>query len=458
VIELDGEPHTIVPLVDITERKRAAERIQFLATRDPLTGLPNRLLLADRLALSIGNTGRSGSQLALLCIDLDRFKSINDSLGHATGDALLKLVAERISGVIRKGDTLARVGADEFAVLLENVATIEDVGQVAHKILEVFSGPFSVDGNKLRTTCSIGISVHPGDAADAATLIRNADTAMYHAKDLGRNLYQFYSAQMNARVQERFLLETSLREAVARKQFTLAYQTKVDAVTGDVTGMEALLRWHHPVLGDVPPERFIPVAEDTGLIVELGLWVLRQACLQLRTWHQGAYPGLHMAVNLSVRQFSRTLVADIAGILRDTGIAPSFIELEITESLFMRDPEEIGAILKELASLGMHVTIDDFGTGYSSLNYIKRFAVDCIKIDRSFVKDIAANSQDVAIVTAVIAMARSLGLKVIAEGIETQAQSAVLRRLGCDEYQGFLYSRPRSAADLERNAAALQAH
>ncbi len=451
VIELGGEPHSIIALVDITARKRAEERIQFLATRDPLTGLPNRLLLADRLALSIGNAARSGGQLALLCVNLDRFRSVNDLLGHATGDALVKLVTERVARVIRKGDTLARVGGDEFAVLLENFALAEDVGQVAQKILDVFAAPFAVDGHKLRATCSIGISLHPGDAEDASTLISDADKAMRHAKDLGRNRYQFYSAPMNARVQERFLLESGLREALVRGQFELAYQPKVDPLSGAMKGVEALLRWHHPVLGNVPPARFIPVAEETGLIVEIGLWVLRRACEQLRLWHQGAYPGLRMAVNLSVRQFSTTLAADIAGVLRETGIDPAFVELEITESLFMNDPEEIGAILKKLAALGMHITIDDFGTGYSSLNYIKRFAIDCIKIDRSFVKDIATNPQDVAIVTAVVAMAQSLGLKVIAEGIETRAQSLVLGRLGCDEFQGYLYSGPRSAPDLEQH-------
>jgi diguanylate cyclase (GGDEF)-like protein/PAS domain S-box-containing protein len=450
LLDLDGEAHIIVPLADVTERRRADERIQQLATRDALTGLPNRLLLSDRLALAIGNAQRGTSLLALLFIDLDRFKNINDSLGHAVGDALLRKVAERLGEIIRKGDTLARLGGDEFVVLLENTNAAEDAGQVARKILEAFTEPFDVDGQALRTACSIGISLYPSDARDAPTLIRYADTAMYQAKDDGRSAFRYFSSEMNARMLDRLWLEHGLREALALGQLQLAYQPKVNVHSGRVTGVEALLRWRHPEIGLIPPDRFIAVAEETGLIGELGLWALDEACKQVRKWTDTGYPAVPVAVNLSVRQFNRDLAAKVAETLRRTGIDPRLIELEITESLFTRNPDEICGILAELSALGLRLSIDDFGTGYSSLNYVKRFLVNSLKIDRSFVSDIIDNPQDVAIIRAVIAMARSLGIKVIAEGVELVGQLHLLRQLECDEYQGYLFSRPIAAHELER--------
>jgi diguanylate cyclase (GGDEF)-like protein/PAS domain S-box-containing protein len=451
VIDIAGESHIIVPILDITDRKRAEERIQQLATRDPLTGLPNRLLLDDRLALSISSAQRQGGYVALLFIDLDRFKVINDSLGHAIGDAFLKAVAERLSGVVRRGDTLARLGGDEFVVLLENIHAMEDAaGQVARKILGAMTEPFAVDGHTLSCSCSVGISVFPSDTTDPQMLMRDADTAMYHAKEAGRGSYRYFSQEMNARMQDRLQLEIGLREAVAGGQFELAYQPKVSISSGAITGFEALLRWRHPAWGLVPPERFIEVAEETGLVVDIGRWVMGEACRQLREWRDRGLPLHPVAVNLSVRQFNPGLVEEIGSSLAACGADPGLIELEITESLFMQDPAKLDSIFAGLARLGIRVTIDDFGTGYSSLGYIRKFAVDGLKIDRSFVSDVASVSQNVAIVRAVITMCRGLGIRVIAEGVETREQLEVLEKLDCDEYQGYLFSRPVSAGEIEQ--------
>lgn len=451
VIDIGGEPHVIVPMLDITDRKRAEERIQQLATRDALTGLPNRLLLADRLALSMGNAQRSGGGLALLFIDLDRFKFINDSLGQAIGDAFLRAVAGRLSGIMRKGDTLARLGGDEFVVLLENVQAMEDAaGQVARKVLALFSEPFEVDGHTLPCSCSIGISVVPSDTDDPQMLIRDADTAMYHVKEAGGGSYQYFSSEMNARMQERLQIEIGLREAIASRQFELAYQPKVDVAGGRITGLEALLRWRHPAWGVVSPERFIAVAEDTGLIVDIGRWVLEDVCRQVREWRGRGLPLRPVAVNLSVRQFTSALLREIPAVLQEFAIEPNLIEFEITESLFTQDLGEVGEILKGLSRIGTRVTIDDFGTGYSSFSYIKHFAVDALKIDRSFVTGIAVAPRDIAIVLAIITMAHRLGIRVIAEGVETREQLALLRESQCDEYQGFLFSGPLAPEQLER--------
>jgi diguanylate cyclase (GGDEF)-like protein/PAS domain S-box-containing protein len=451
VIDISGEPHVIVPMLDITDRKRAEERIQQLATRDALTGLPNRLLLTDRLALSMGNAQRSGGSLALLFIDLDRFKFINDSLGHAIGDAFLRAVAERLLGIMRKGDTLARLGGDEFVVLLENVQTMEDAaGQVARKILALFSEPFEAEGHTLPCSCSIGISVVPSDTDDPQMLIRDADTAMYHVKEAGGGSYQYFSSEMNARMRERLQIEIGLREAIASRQFELAYQPKVDVAGGRITGLEALLRWRHPAWGVVSPERFIAVAEDTGLIVDIGRWVLEDVCRQVGEWRRRGLPLRPVAVNLSVRQFTPALLREIPAVLQEFAIDPNLIEFEITESLFTQDLGEVGEILKGLSRIGTRVTIDDFGTGYSSFSYIKHFAVDALKIDRSFVSDIAVAPRDIAIVLAIITMAHRLGIRVIAEGVETREQLELLRENHCDEYQGFLFSKPLAPEQLER--------
>ena len=451
VIDIDGEAHLIVPIMDITDRKHAEERIQQLATRDPLTGLPNRLLLNDRLNLGINQAQRHGGSLALLFIDLDRFKYINDSLGHVIGDAFLRAVAERLSGIMRQGDTLARIGGDEFVVLLENIVAMEDAaGQVARKILDSFAEPFLVEGHTLSCSCSIGIGVFPSDATDSQMLIRDADTAMYNVKESGRGAYRYFSAEMNTRMQERMQLEIGLRKAIAERQFELAYQPKVNIGSGEVVGLEALLRWRHPEWGVVAPGRFIAVAEDTGLIVEIGRWVLEEVCRQLREWRDCGAPPVPVAVNLSVRQFTAALVGEISTAMVAHGVAPGQIEVEITESLFMQNAEEVRAILKGLSRLGARVTIDDFGTGYSSLGYIRHFSVDALKIDRAFLSDIDSSSQDLAIVRAVITMCRGLGIGVIAEGVEKEEQLEILRKLRCDEYQGYLFSRPVSAEEIAR--------
>ena len=451
VIDIAGEPHLIVPILDITDRKRAEERIQQLATRDALTGLPNRLLLNDRLSLAISHAQRHGSSLALLFIDLDRFKYINDSLGHVIGDAFLRAVAERLSGIMRQGDTLARIGGDEFVVLLENIVLIEDAaGQVARKVLASFTEPFLVEGHSLSCSCSIGISVFPSDATDPQMLIRDADTAMYHVKESGRAAYRYFSAEMNTRMQERLKIETGLRRAIAERQFELVYQPKVNIANGEVVGLEALLRWRSPEWGVVAPGRFIAVAEDTGLIVEIGRWVLAEVCRQLREWRGRGLALRPVAVNVSVRQFASGLVSDIAAAMAEFGVVPGQIELEITESLFMRNAEEVRTILRGLSRLGARVTIDDFGTGYSSLGYIRHFSVNALKIDRAFLSDFTAASQNLAIVRAVVTMCRGLGIGVIAEGVETQEQLELLRKLHCDEYQGFLFSPPVGPEEIER--------
>ena len=451
VIDIDGEAHLIVPIMDITDRKHAEERIQQLATRDPLTGLPNRLLLNDRLTLGINQAQRHGGSLALLFIDLDRFKYINDSLGHVIGDAFLRSVAERLSGIMRQGDTLARIGGDEFVVLLENIVAMEDAaGQVARKILDCFAEPFSVEGHTLSCSCSIGISVFPSDATDPQMLIRDADTAMYNVKESERGSYRYFSEEMNIRMQERLQIEIGLRKAIAERQFELAYQPKVNIGSGEVVGLEALLRWRHPEWGVVTPERFIAVAEDTGLIIEIGGWVLEEVCRQLRQWRDRGVSLVPVAVNLSVRQFTPALVGMISTAMVEHGVAPGQIEVEITESLFMHNAEEVRAILKGLSRLGARVTIDDFGTGYSSLGYIRHFSVNALKIDRAFLSDISSSSQNLAIVRAVITMCRGLGIGVIAEGVETREQLEILRKLYCDEYQGYLFSHPVSAEEVSR--------
>ncbi len=454
VVERDGAGRALRLagiVLDVTDRKRAEARIQQLATRDALTGLPNRLLLNDRLALSMSQARRDDSFLALFFIGLDRFKYINDSLGHAIGDAFLKAVAERLSGVVRPGDTLARLGGDEFVVLLENVRALEDeAGQVARKILNSFTEPFSIQGHTLSCSCSIGISVFPSDAADSQTLVHDADTAMHHVKESGRGSYRYFSSEMNERMQERLQLENGLRDAIAGRQFALMYQPKVDVAGGQITGLEALLRWHHPRWGVVSPARFISVAEDTGLIVDIGRWVLEEVCRQLCDWRGRGLPLHPVAVNLSVRQFTPALIGEISNLLKKFDVDPDLIDVEITESLFLKNSEDIGTTLKGLARIGTRVMIDDFGTGYSSLSYIKHFAVNGLKIDRSFVSDLATSPQGVAIVRAIITMAGGLGIRVIAEGVETHDQLEILRKHRCIEYQGFLFSVPLVADQIER--------
>jgi diguanylate cyclase (GGDEF)-like protein/PAS domain S-box-containing protein len=439
--------------MNIHKRKLAEERAEVLATRDSLTGLPNRQLLIDRVGHTIASAARQGSGAAFMFIDLDRFKTINDSLGHHIGDELLKRVATRLSVCVRASDTVARLGGDEFAVLIEGIAVneVESPRLVAEKIITALSTPINIDGQLLATSCSIGVAVYPGDGRDAATLMRNADTAMYHAKDRGRNGFQFFSEEMNARAQERLAMESYLRQAVRRNELMLYYQPKFNLVTGELTGAEALLRWQHPRRGLLTPPSFISISEEIGLIVPIGEWVLERACEQLAQWREFK-SDMQISVNLSVGQITNgdRLMRAVRQALDWAKLPASALDLEITESLIMQSVEEKVVLLNGLGKLGVSLSIDDFGTGYSSLAYLKRLPVDCIKIDGAFVRDIVTDLNDRAIVQAILALADSLELRTVAEGVETRQQMEALREMGCAEYQGYFASRPLPPADFEQ--------
>ncbi len=442
---------------DVTKRKLAEERAEYLATRDPLTNLPNRVLLHDRLEQAVFNAARNRSGFAFMFIDLDRFKTINDSLGHQAGDLLLKGVADRLTACVRANDTVARLGGDEFAVILEDLRDEHDEGaqQVAEKMISAMASPMIVDGQPLSTSCSIGIGLYPADGRDGATLMKNADVAMYYAKEKGRNNYQFFSAGMNARAQERLSMENFLRLALKRAELVLHYQPRMRIAGSRLVAAEALMRWQHPRRGLLDPAEFIDIAEDSGLIVPIGEWALGEACAQLRAWQRRVEPGLRMAVNISMGQVrdGERLYAAVERAVRRSGIDPASLELELTESHLMQDIPENAALLTRLGELGVGLAIDDFGTGYSSLSYLKKLPVDSIKIDSSFVRDMAQDPNDEAIIRAILAMAHSLRLSVVAEGVETAAQLEALRALGCDEYQGFLESAPLPAAEFEKRYA-----
>ncbi|WP_156612731.1 EAL domain-containing protein [Paramagnetospirillum marisnigri] len=439
---------------DITERKKTEERIKNLAYFDVLTGLPNRRLFLDRLQLAIANAHRHGHLMAIMFLDLDLFKRINDSLGHGVGDQVLVETAARLSHSVREGDTVARLGGDEFTILLPEIEHLEDAAKLAERVIGQVKQPFIIDDHELYITTSIGIGVYPEDGETVETLIKNADTAMYRAKDLGRNSYQMYTPAMNARSFERLTMEASLRHAVTRGEFKLVYQVKVDMDTGRMSGVEALVRWNHPEMGLVSPAVFIPLAEDMGVISDIGEWVLREACKQCKHWHDLGLPPVRIAVNVSALQFRETKVPDVvARALRDTGLPPHFLELELTETVLMQRVDEVVVVLKELRAMGVRISIDDFGTGYSSLSYLKRMPIDALKVDRSFVNDIFDEEDKVTeegaeIVSTIISLAHNLKLKAIAEGVETPAQAAFLQSKGCDEVQGFLISRPVSGEDL----------
>jgi diguanylate cyclase (GGDEF)-like protein/PAS domain S-box-containing protein len=432
--------------LDITERKAAEQRIEELATRDPLTQLPNRRLLMDRISQGVLAAQRNNELMAVLFVDLDRFKTINDSLGHAIGDLLLKQVAQRLIALMRRGDTLARLGGDEFVVVLESLRVPEDAGAVAAKIIASVSAPFEIDGRVLNSSASVGISVYPNDAADGPTLIRNADMAMYFAKEHGRHNYQFFSQEMNARAVEKLAMESTLRTAIERQQFELHYHPKFCMEKGTLCGAEALVRWRHPELGLIPPGRFISIAEETGLIVPLGEWVLRESCRQSREWATLHGRPMPIAVNLSVGQLNKSITRTVHDILAETGLEAKFLELEITESMLMKNVDENVEILRQLSDLGVSIAIDDFGTGYSSLAYLRRFRIDTLKIDQSFVRDVDTNLDDAAIIEAIIALGHSLKLNVVAEGVETESQRRTLNTLHCDQCQGFLFSEPLPVA------------
>ena len=448
-LDADGNPLRMIgTMQDVTERKLAQDRLSFLAYYDNLTGLPNRSLLIERMQQAMVESRRVERLVAVLFLDLDRFKFINDTLGHDFGDALLKMVSERLSSLLRPGDTVSRYGGDEFTLVLANVAHADDVTRIAQKILERFTFPFHIGGRDLFVTASVGITLYPLDDGSVEELLKNADAAMYHAKEHGRNTFQFYTAEMNVRAARRLALETGLRHALERNELSLHYQPQVDLKTGNLYGMEALLRWKSPEFGPVSPVEFIPLAEETSLIQPIGEWVLRTACTQTRAWHEAGFRDLRIGVNLSARQFQqKNLVQIIRRALADSALEPQHLDLELTESMLMHDIERTVFALTELEALGITISIDDFGTGYSSLSYLKRFPIDVLKIDRSFVNDITADTDDAAIVTAIIAMAHSLEIKVVAEGVETPEQQDFLKQRGCDAMQGYYFSKPLPAED-----------
>lgn len=446
LVVLIGAMLATLPIVH--ETHVASLRARF-ETNDALTGLPNRAMFNERLTQALARAERYRKQLAVLFIDLDRFKIINDTLGHAAGDRLLTQLAAHLRSCLREGDTIGRQGGDEFVVLIEDVSDPQHTTNVAKKILETVAQPYILSGQTVHVTASIGISLYPDDGSDQQTLLKNADIAMYRAKEQGKNNLQYYSAQMNQHSLERLALETSLRGAIERKEFLVHYEPKIDMRSGQITGVEALVRWIHPELGMVAPARFIPLAEETGLIGPIGEWVLRTACIDAVSWiKQGAAP-INVAVNFSARQLAREdLAQSITSVLRESGLEPRYLELEITEKAVMHNAERAVTALRQLKALGIRVAIDDFGTGYSSLGNLKRFPIDSVKIDHSFILDIPYDKDDVAITRAVIAMAHSLGLKVIAEGVETKEQSDFLRDHDCDEMQGYFFSPPIDSAAL----------
>ena len=424
-------------------RKQAEERIRHLAHYDELTGLANRNMFSECLNHALAQARRNDKPLAILFIDLDRFKNINDTLGHEAGDRVLKEVAERLLGCLRASDTVGRLGGDEFVVLLEELPQPLHVAAVAQKILAAVAKPYMLEAQEFHLTASIGISTYPADSDNMQSLLKNADIAMYRAKEQGKNNYQYYSAQMYVHSLERLELDSDLRRALERKEFLLHYQPRIDIVSGRITGMEALVRWQHPTKGLIPPMQFIPLAEETGLIVPIGEWVLKTACARNKSWQEQGLPPLRIAVNLSARQFAHeNLLQDVSRVLDETGLNPAALEFEITESMVMHNPEHAVNLLTRLKAMGIHLAIDDFGTGYSSLSYLKRFPLDSVKIDRSFIRDLPRDADDAAITRAIIAMAHSLRLEVIAEGVETEEQLHFLRDHGCDEMQGYYFSEP----------------
>ena len=439
----------VIVFRDVSAARAMALEMAHSAEHDFLTGLPNRMLLNDRISQAIALAPRHENQVAVLFLDLDGFKHINDSLGHPVGDELLKSVAERLVGCVRIADTVSRQGGDEFVVLLSEADQWEDAAVVAKRILDAVAEPHSIGTQELHVTTSIGVSVYPDDGHDAETLIKNADTAMYQAKENGRQSYRFFEPAMNVRAVERQSIEEDLRRAVERDEFVLHYQPKIDLRTGNITGAEALIRWMHPTRGLLAPAQFIPIAEDSGLILPIGNWVLREACRQARAWVDAGTPAGTMAVNVSAMELGGENFLDgLFAILTDTGLDPGALEIELTESVLMKHAESAASILLSLRERGVHVAVDDFGTGYSSLSYLREFPIDALKIDQSFVRQITSAEDDMSIVTAVISMARSLKLRVVAEGVETAEQLAFLQAGECDEAQGYHFSRPVPAEEF----------
>ncbi|CAG0986945.1 partial putative signaling protein, partial [Anaerolineae bacterium] len=461
------EKRALVVIDDITRRIEDERTIYAMAYYDPMTGLPNRVLLMDRVVQSLANARRSSSLTAIMFLDLDRFKFVNDTLGHEAGDELLKSVAGRLTRCLRitdtvsrpvsgaeeepvPGNTVARLGGDEFVVLLAGLTKDVNIINIANRILETFDSPFNIKGHELFITTSIGISMFPFDGESAEELLKKADMSMYWAKDEGRNNCKMYNASLDSRRKDWLRLEYKLHKALELGEFVLHYQPQVNTVTGKVTGIECLIRWQDPETELIPPGRFIPIAEESGLIIPITSWVLLNACSQGNAWRLKGHEGMRFSVNISMRQFKEKDFASIInGILKATGLPPECLEIELTESIIMTDTEHTCRILEELKKLGIRLSIDDFGTGFSSLSYLKTMPIDVIKIDRSFIRDILSDEDDIAITTAIINMAHSLGIEVVAEGVENVEQFDLLSKLGCDNIQGFLFMKPGSAQETE---------
>lgn len=448
--ERDKTRNFIAIFSDISERKNVDERLYFMAHYDPLTGLPNRSLLHDRLLQAITYAKRQGTRVAVMFLDLDRFKTINDTLGHSMGDLLLQAVAERLKGCLRTSDTVARLGGDEFILVLPDLRDSDHAGKIAQKILDLLGRPYSIRDMELHTSASIGISVYPEDGISNEELISNSDVAMYRAKDNGKNNFQFYAPIMNKSSYKRLTLENSLRRALEREEFILHYQPQIDLLTGKICGVEALIRWNNTEQGLIPPDTFIPLAEENGMIVPIGEWVLREACRQNSSWQKQGLTSFTVAVNLSAMQFhQKKLAITVEKVLQETALSPDWLELEITETGIMKHSDAIST-MKSLKELGLRLAIDDFGTGYSSLSHLKRFPLDKLKVDQSFVRELTSSRDDAAITVAIINMAKSLNLKVIAEGVETAEHRDFLLANGCPLMQGYFFSKPLPAQELEQ--------
>jgi len=450
-IDDDGEIIGVVALIrDITERKAAEQQIEYQAYHDALTGLANRNLFQEHLSLALALAQRRSKQVAVLFLDLDHFKLVNDSLGHTIGDALLREVARRLKSAVREGDTVARVGGDEFTIVLQDLSRPEEAAGVARKVLHTIAAPMEVHGHRLYVTTSIGITMFPEDGEDAEALLKNADTAMYRAKADGRNTYQMSTRELSRSTEERMSVENGLHSALEAGQFAVLYQPQIDVETMEIVGMEALIRWNHPERGVILPEDFIGIAEERGLILPIGDWVLRQACRDVRRFHNRGRPHFRVAVNLSARQFrDASLGETVESALADAGIAPGTLELEITETVAMENVELTMSTLAHFRRSGVTIAIDDFGTGHSSLSYLKRFPLDALKVDRAFVTDLPDSFEDAAIVSSVVQLANGLGLRVVAEGVETAGQLEFLKDAGCREVQGFYFSYPLEIDELE---------